>query len=140
MTAIELTNFQEASCQRAWVDAMISEYSALMKNKTWVLVDCPRGVKPIGCKWVYRIKYKADGSIDKYKARLVAKGYAQQEGIDYDETFAPTAKWNTIRVIMALAAQLGWKLYQMDVKSAFLNGDLTEEVYMTQPQGFEEKG
>ena len=112
---------------------MILEYSALMKNKTWVLIDYPRGVKPIGCKWVYRIKYKADGSIDKYKERLVAKGYSQQEGIDYNEMFAPTAKWNTIRVIMALAAQLGWKLYQMDVKSEFLNGDLTEEVYMTQP-------
>lgn len=85
---------------------MISEYSALMKNKTWVLIDCSRGVKPIGCKWVYRIKYKADGLIDKYKARLVEKGYAQQESINYDETFAPTAKWNTIRVIMALATQL----------------------------------
>ncbi|KAH9292782.1 hypothetical protein KI387_042035, partial [Taxus chinensis] len=105
-------------------------------NRTWELVDLPPGKKSIGCKWIFKTKYKADGSIDKHKARLVAKGYAQQEGIDYDETFAPTAKIKTIRVVCALAAQNGWKLQQMDVKSAFLNGDLKEEVYMAQPEGF----
>ncbi|KAH9310201.1 hypothetical protein KI387_038112, partial [Taxus chinensis] len=81
-------------------------------------------------------KYKSDGTIDKYKARLVAKGYAQQEGIDYEETFAPIAKIKTIMMIFALATQFGWKVHQMDVKSAFLNGDLQEEVYMTQPEGY----
>ena len=93
-------------------------------------------LNPIGCKWVYRIKYKENGDIDKYKERLVANGFAQKEGIDYEKTFAPTAKWNTIRIVLALAAQNGWKVHQMDVKSAFLNGDLQEDVYMTQPPGF----
>ena len=119
---------------------MQSEYDAVMKNQTWKIVDCPHDVKPIGCKWVYRIKYKANGDIDKYKARLVAKGFAHKEGIDYEENFAPTTKWNTIRIVLALAAQNGWKVHQMDVKSAFLNGDLKEDVYMNQPPDFEVPG
>ena len=86
---------------------MQSEYDVVMKNHTWKIVDCPHNVKPIGCKWVYRIKYKANGDIDKYKARLVAKGFAQKERIDYEETFDPTTKWNTIRIVLALAAQNG---------------------------------
>ena len=127
----EPSSFQEAVKHKAWNQAMVDEYQAVQDNNTWQLVDCPQHVKPIGCKWVYRIKYKKNGDIDKYKARLVAKGFAQQEGIDYEETFAPTAKWNTIRLTLALAAQKGWKVHQMDVKSAFLNGDLQEDVYMT---------
>ena len=119
---------------------MLSEYNSILENGTWKLVDCPSNVKPIGCKWVYWIKYKSNGEVDKYKARLVAKGFAQQEGIDYDETFAPTAKLNTIRTVINLVAQNGWKLHQMDVKSSFLNGDLKEEVFMTEPQGFEVEG
>ena len=87
------------------------------------------GTKPIGCKWVYKNKYKADGSLDKHKARLVAKGFAQKEGIDYEETFAPTSKWTTIRTLFTLAAQNGWKVHQMDVKIAFLNGDLKGNVF-----------
>eukprot|EP00253_Pinus_taeda_P004078 PITA_04078 len=112
---------------------MIEEYQAIIDNNTWKLVDCPSNLKPIGCKWVYRIKYNQKGELEKYKARLVAKGFAQQEGIDYEETFSPTTKWNTIRLTLALATQ-------MDVKSTFLNGDLHEEVYMTQPPGFEIEG
>ena len=96
------------------------------KNGTRKLVYCPTNFKPIGFKWVYRIKYKSNGEVDKYKARLVAKSFSQQEGIDYDETFSPIAKWNTMRTIINLAAQNGWKLHQMDVKSAFINGDLKE--------------
>ena len=119
---------------------MQSEYDVVMKNQTWKIVDCPHDVKPIGCKWVYIIKYKANGDIDKYNARLVAKGFAQKEGIDYEEIFAPTTKWNTISIVLALAAQNGWKVHQMDVKSAFLNNDLQEDVYMTQPPGFEVPG
>ena len=126
--------------QKEWQKAMRSEYNSVIENGTWKLVDYPSNVKPIGCKWVYRIKYKSNGEVDKYKARLVAKGFAQQEGIDYDETFAPTTKWNTIRTIINLVAHNGWKLHQMDVKIAFLNGDLKEEVFMTQPQGFEVEG
>jgi hypothetical protein len=109
------------------------EHETLMKNQTWALIELPPGKKPIGCKWVYKVKYKADGMLDKHKARLVAKGFAQKEGIDYEETFAPTAKMGTIRLVLAMVAQFGWKLHQMDVKSAFLNGDLEEEVYMYQP-------
>ena len=92
----EPTSFEEDSTRVEWKEAMQNEYDALMKNGTWKLVDPPIGTKPIGYKWVYKNKYKSDGSLDKHKARLVAKGYAQKEGIDYEETFSPTAKWATI--------------------------------------------
>ena len=104
------------------------------------IVECPKDVKPIGCKWVYIIKYKANGEIDKYKARLITNGFSHKEGIDYEETFSPIAHWNTIKVMLALVAQNGWKVHQMDVKSAFLNGDLQEDVYMTQHICFEFPG
>lgn len=132
----EPSNVQEALESKPWKEAMDAEYQSLMKNNTWELVDLPPGKKVIGCKWIFKTKYEADGSIDKHKARLVAKGYAQKEGIDDEKTFAPTAKIKSIRMIFALTAQFGWKLYQMDVKSAFLNGDLKEEVYMTQLEGY----
>eukprot|EP00253_Pinus_taeda_P009468 PITA_09468 len=119
---------------------MDAEFQSLQKNHTWTLSDLPEGKKPISCKWVYKVKYNADGTLDKYKARLVARGFSQKEGIDYAETFAPTAKMSTIRLVLALAAQFKWKVHQMDVKSAFLNGDLQEEVYMTQPPGFKITG
>ena len=93
----------------------------------------------IWTKWIYNTKYKANSTVDKHKARLVAKGYAQLEGIDYEETFAPVAKMETIRTIFALVAQNKWTIYQMDVKSAFLNGYVEEEIYVAQPQGFEVK-
>eukprot|EP00253_Pinus_taeda_P003684 PITA_03684 len=136
----EPSTYKEAVKYKEWQQAMVEEYKAVQESNTWKLVDCPQSVKPIGCKWVYRIKYNQNGEIDKYKARLVAKGFAQQEGIDYEETFAPTAKWNTIHLTLALAAQKGWKVHQMDVKSAFLNRDLQEDVYMTQPPSFEIEG
>jgi hypothetical protein len=118
---------------------MINEYDLVLANGTWNLVDFPHDVNPIGCKWVYRVKYKPNGKIEKYKERLVARGFAQQEGIDYEETFATTAKWNTIRMVINLATHNGWKLHQIDVKSAFLNGDLKEDIFMNQPQGFDAK-
>ena len=119
-----------------WDRAMDEEYSSLMKNHTWDLCPLLKGRKLVRCRWVYRTKYAADGSIDRYKARLVAKGFSQVEGIDYSETFAPVAKMNSIRLVLSLAASQGWTVYQMDVKSAFLHGDLHEEIYMEQPQGF----
>jgi hypothetical protein len=137
--SIEPTTFAEAMKHKEWQQAMVDEYDLVIANGTWKLVDCPTNVKPIDCKWVYRIKYKANGEVDKYKARLVQKDLLK-EGIDYEETFSPTTKWNTIRMVINLAAQYGWTLHQMDVKSAFLNGDLKEEVYMTQPLGFEVEG
>ncbi|RVW29639.1 Retrovirus-related Pol polyprotein from transposon TNT 1-94 [Vitis vinifera] len=112
--------------------------NALKKNGTWEVVDLPREKKVVGCKWVFTIKSKADGSVERYKARLVVKGFTQNYEIDYQETFAPVAKINSIRVLLSLAVNSNWPLHQLDVKNVFLNGDLEEEVFMSPPLGFEE--
>ena len=112
---------------------MTVEYESLMKNKTWSLVPLHVGKNFVGCKWVYKTNFIAEGQIEKYKSRLVAKGFNQLEGIDYNEAFSPVAKMNTIRTILSIASSYKWEIYQMDVKSAFLNGDLNEEIYMQQP-------
>jgi hypothetical protein len=104
-------------------------------NATWELIDLPKDKKKIGCKWVYKVKHNANGSVSRYKARLVAKGYAQTYGIDYEETYSPVAKMTIVRVIIAMASVKGWYLHQMDVKNVFLHGDL-QEVYMEQPPGY----
>lgn len=109
---------------------------ALQKNKTWKLVPLPDGKKLIGCKWVFSIKHKEDGSIERYKARLVAKGYTQTYSIDYQETFSPVAKLNTIRVLLSLAVNLDWPLHQFDVKNVCLHGNLEEEISMDIPPGY----
>lgn len=118
-----------------WEQAMDAEMASIEKNNTWTLVELPPGSKAIGCKWVYQTKTKADGTLLKFKTRVVAKGYSQVQGIDYTETFAPVAKFTTIRTLLALTAKNNWELHQMDVKTAFLNGELDEEVYMVQPEG-----
>ena len=100
----------------------------------------PKGMKAIGLKWVFKIKRNADGSINKHKSRLVAKGYVQRHGIDYEEVFAPVARIETIRLVIALAAAYGWEIHHLDVKTAFLHGELKEEVYVTQPEGFKIAG
>ena len=120
--------------------AMQCEYDAIMKNGTWSLCNLPPGKKVIGTKWVYKLKCKPDGNVERYKARLVAKGYAQEKGIDFEETFAPTCCMTTIRSICALTAYNGWNVHQLDIKTAFLNGDLHEEVYVMQPRGFVQNG
>ena len=107
-----------------------------MENDTWDLVPLPKGQKLVRCKWVYRTKYGPDGKVDKHKSRLVAKGFSQVEGIDYTETLPPIAKMNSVRHFLSLAASFKWEVHQMDVKSAFLHGDLHEEIYMEQPIGF----
>jgi hypothetical protein len=119
-----------------WREAMIEELEALKKNKTWVLTTLPAGKKAVSCKWIYTVKQNPEGKVERYKARLVARGFSQTYGIDYDETFAPVAKMNTVRILVSCAANFGWKLHQLDVKNAFLHGDLQEEVYMEIPPGF----
>ncbi|CAJ2639360.1 unnamed protein product [Trifolium pratense] len=136
----EPMNFQEAFEKKTWRTAMDEEIQAIKKNETWELVSLPKGHKAIDVKWVYKAKKNSKGEVERYKARLVAKGYSQRAGIDYDEVFAPVARLETVRLIISLAAQNKWKIHQMDVKSAFLNGVLDEEVYIEQPQGYEVKG
>jgi hypothetical protein len=145
-TAALLTVMEEPSCfseavdDPNWVQAMDNEMQSICKNGTWELAILPPGQKPIGLKWVYKLKKNADGGVVKHKARLVAKGYVQQQGVDFDEVFAPVARLDTIRLILALAANRGWQVHHLDVKTAFLNGELEEEVYVAQPEGYVEKG
>jgi hypothetical protein len=137
--ASEPVFYEEAVKQEHWVNAMDEEIDSIERNDTWDLVDLPKNKKPIGVKWVYKTKLNEKGEIDRYKARLVAKGFSQQPGIDFGETFAPVARLDTVRAVLAIAAQKKWKVYQMDVKSAFLNGILEEEIYVEQPHGYEIK-
>ena len=119
---------------------MDKEIQALEQTHTWVLTPLPPGKRPIGCKWVYRVKLNPDGTIERYKARLVAKGYTQRERHDFSETFSPVAKTVSVRVLIALASTKGWPLYQLDINNAFLHGDLDEEVYMDLPLVFTARG
>ena len=119
-----------------WIDAMKDELKSMDNNQVWEIVQLPQGHKAVGCKWVFKTKRDCNGKIERYKARLVFKGFNQKEGIDYNETFAPVSRKDSLRIIMALVAHYDLELHQMDVKTAFLNGDLEEEVYMRQPEGF----
>ena len=132
----EPLNFDEAMKDKRWRQAMEEEIKAIEKNNTWELSSLPKGHEAIGVKWVFKIKKNAKGEVERHKARLVAKGYKQQYGVDYDEVFAPVARMETIRLLISLAAQMKWRIFQLDVKSAFLNGYLEEDVYVEQPMGF----
>ena len=127
------------SNSKKWREAMDSEIQSIHQNQVWYLVDPPEGIVPIGCKWIFKKKIGADGQIDTFKARLVAKGYRQRQGIDYDETFSPVAMIKSIRILLAIAAHYDYEVWQMDVKTAFLNGNLEEEVYMIQLEGYTSK-
>ena len=126
MNAIEPLNYEQTKDKEEWVNVMNEEYNYIMRNKTWELVELPKDKLSIGSKWPYKSKLKDDGSIDKFKTRLVAKGYSQQEGIDFEEMYAPAAKLNTIGLLVALATKHKWRIHQLDVKSIFLNGDLKD--------------
>jgi transposase InsO family protein len=134
------TTFEEAVQSSKWRAGMDLEIEAIERNGTWELIDLPKGMKKIGVKWVFKTKLNENGEVDKCKARLVAKGYAQQYGIDYTEVFAPVARWDTIQMVIALVARNSWSVFQLDVKSAFLHGELNEAVFVEQPQGYEKKG
>jgi len=132
--------YEEAEKNQKWREAMDNEIAAIERNDTWELTVQPNNSRKIGVKWIYKMKLNEKGEVEKYKARLVAKGYAQQHGIDYTKVFAPVARWDTIRMVLAIAAQRKWKVYQLDVKSGFLHGELNEDVYVEQPLGYEKKG
>ena len=130
------TTYNQASKQSEWRLAMQNEFNALQTTGTWSLVPFSPSHNVVGCKWVFRIKKKPDGSVERYKARLVAKGFHQQAGLDYTETFSHVAKPVTIRILLTFAVQYNWFLHQLDISNAFLHGDLQEEVFMQQPLGF----
>ncbi|KAL5543607.1 hypothetical protein UlMin_007391 [Ulmus minor] len=132
----EPNTYTQAAKIPEWKQAMNTEFQALMKNSTWTLVPPHPSYSIIGCKWVFKIKRKSDGTIERHKARLVAKGFNQVEGLDYFETFSPVVKPTTIRCVIAIAVINNWDIKQLDVNNAFLNGELEETVHMTQPPGF----
>ena len=139
VTENDSVSFGEAMKNKKWKEAMSAEIEAIERKQTWELTVLPKGVKPIGAKWVFKTKLNKDGDVEKFKGRLVAKGYAQRHGIDYTEVFAPMTRLDTIRVILAMAAQFYREVFQLNVKSAFLHGELKEKVFVQQPKGFIKK-
>ena len=133
---INFRQAMESSNSQKWIDAMNEEIKSMKDNDVWDLIPLPEGAKPIGCKWIFKTKKDSKGNIERYKARLVAKGFTQKEGIDYKETFSPVSSKDSFRIIMALVAHFDLELHQMDVKTAFLNGDIDETIYMVQPENF----
>lgn len=136
----EPMNFAQAVKDRNWKMAMEREMQSIEDNKTWKLTELPTGKKVIGLKWIFKLKKDAEGNVVKYKARLIAKGYVQEHGVDFDEIFAPVTRLETVRLLLALAAKSEWEVHHLDVKTAFLNGEISEDVYVSQPGGFEKEG
>ena len=136
----EPSTYEQATKEKVWREAMKAEIEAIQKNDTWKLIELPPGHKAIGLKWVFKAKRDTQGKVVKHKARLIAKGYIQKFGVDFEDVFAPVTKMETVRLLLAIAANNEWEVHHLDVKSAFLNGILLEEVYVTQPPGFEKEG
>ena len=132
----EPSSYHQAKNDVQWVQAMNQELDALERNNTWQLTELPAGKRPIASKWVYRIKYKPDGTVDRFKARLVAKGYNQIEGIDYIDSFSPVAKIVTVRIFLAIASAKQWPIHQIDINNAYLHGFIDEDLYMIPPEGY----
>jgi hypothetical protein len=124
----EPQTFVQTIDQQVWREAILEEYDSIMFNDVWEVVSRPVGKSVVTSRWLYKTKYAAHGSIEKHKARFVARGFSQVEGVDYDETFAPVAKYTSIRSIISIATEMDWRIHQMDVKTAFLNGFIEEEV------------
>jgi histone deacetylase 1/2 len=127
----EPASFKAASLDSNWIAAMKDEYRALIDNQTWSLVPRSPSMNVVGCRWVYKLKERADGSIERHKARLVAKGFNQEQGVDFTNTFSPVAKATTVRILLSIGLSRQWSIRQLDVKNAFLHGALAEEVYMS---------
>ncbi|KAF2343935.1 Reverse transcriptase RNA-dependent DNA polymerase [Trinorchestia longiramus] len=121
---------------KLWKAALEEEMASTNINNVWYLIECPKNKKPIRCKWIFKKKTGPDGNVCSYKARLVAQGYVQKFGVDYDETFSPVVRFESVRAVLALAAKHNLRLHHIDVATAFLNGELSEEIYLTQPEGF----
>lgn len=132
-------HFDDAVKSEKWRKAVNEEMEAIKKNGMWELMELLEGGKKVGVKWVYKTKFNENGEVDKYKVRLVVKGYAQQHGVAYTEVFAPVARMQTIRLVVAFVAQKGWTIYQLDVKSVFLHGELHETIFLEQPCGYLQK-
>ncbi|GKB58671.1 ribonuclease H-like domain-containing protein [Tanacetum coccineum] len=132
----EPTTFAEAANDPRWIEAMNQEMEAFNKNNTWEITDLPKGRKVIGSKWIFKVKYKSDGDVERFKAKLVAKGFGQKEGIDYEETFSHVVKIVTIGCLLTMAVSNRWHVYQLDVNNAFLYGELAEDMYMHLPEGY----
>ena len=126
----EPSSFQEAVQEPTWVDAMVEEFDSIFRNSACEIVTRLVGKSIVGSRWIYKVKQATDGSIEKYKARFFALGFSQIERIDYEETFAAIARYSSIRTILALSAQMGWYIHQMDVNTVFFNGFIEEEVYI----------
>ena len=125
----EPSSFGEAAQHDVWQEVVFKEYESIMKNQVLEVVLRPQEKKVVGSRWIYKVKHAVDGSVEKYMACFVAKGFSQKEGIDYEETFAPVARYSSIQTIISLAAEMGWRVHQMYVKTAFLN-EVIEEVYI----------
>jgi hypothetical protein len=131
------TTFVQSFDQQVWQEAMLEEYDFIMRNDVWEVVPRSVGKSVVTSRWLYKTKYDVDGSIEKNKARFVARGFSQIEEVNYDETFTPVARYTSIQSIISIAEEMDWRIHQMDVKTAFLNGFIEEEVYIEHSQGFE---
>jgi hypothetical protein len=140
VSAEEPASLEEAESQPCWHSSMVEEIKAIEGNHTWELTELPEGRRAIGVKWVFKVKKNEARVVVRHKARLVVKGYSQRQGVDYEEVFAPVARLEAVRLLIALAAHQSWEVHHLDIKSAFLNGELNEEVYVAQPPGFVRAG
>jgi hypothetical protein len=129
----EPSSFEEAANQHVWRDAMVEKHNSIMRNDVRDIVPRPEEKSMVTSRWIYKVKYAANGSVEKYKAIFVARGFSQKEGVDYKETFTPIARYSSIRVLLSTVYEMGWRIHQMDVKTAFLNGVIEEEVYIELP-------